>query len=502
MRVTLTFHADEGAPLRRRDRSAAGRLRAGRIVVRDDRRGAGARSRTSRRERRRDERLAAWWQRGGFDHVERHDDRVQLFATRLSEGRHEFTYVVRATTAGTFRTAPARAEEMYEPEVFGRTATAIDRGASGDDAARCRCRGSARRGVDARGVAAVVAVLLCRGSACGCGSARSPAGLLDDRAATSTVVVDRHGVPLYEALSGDGTRSIAARRPTRCRRRSSRRRSRPRTGGSGRIPASIRSRSRARCRRNLAEARVVEGGSTITQQVAKLLLNRARPGRDRAAWRAKVREAVLALRLEHRFDKREILALYLNLAPYGNQIVGAERASRAYFGALRVDADAGAGGVSRRPAAASVRLQPVPQSRRPRIARQQRVLRRMQALGALDRRAGCGRRAAERLVVRADAVAVPRAALRRDGAGRATASTGRRGSRRRSTPSCRPTSPASSTANARRSIATAPHNVAVVVLDNAHRRVAGVGRIGRLLRRRARRRDQRRARRRGSPARR
>ena len=44
-----------------------------------------------------------WWERGGFDHVERHDDRVQLFATRSSEGHHEFTYVVRATTAGTFR---------------------------------------------------------------------------------------------------------------------------------------------------------------------------------------------------------------------------------------------------------------------------------------------------------------------------------------------------------------------------------------------------------------
>jgi uncharacterized protein YfaS (alpha-2-macroglobulin family) len=66
-----------------------------------------------------------WWQRGGFDHVERHDDRVQLFATRLSEGRHDFTYVVRATTSGTFRTAPARAEEMYEPEIFGRTPTAV-----------------------------------------------------------------------------------------------------------------------------------------------------------------------------------------------------------------------------------------------------------------------------------------------------------------------------------------------------------------------------------------
>ena len=67
----------------------------------------------------------SWWQRGGFDHIERHDDRVQLFATRLAEGRHQFSYIVRATTAGTFRTAPARAEEMYEPEVFGRTASAV-----------------------------------------------------------------------------------------------------------------------------------------------------------------------------------------------------------------------------------------------------------------------------------------------------------------------------------------------------------------------------------------
>jgi uncharacterized protein YfaS (alpha-2-macroglobulin family) len=67
----------------------------------------------------------SWWRNGGFDHVERHDDRVQLFATRLSEGMHEFSYVVRATTAGTFRTAPAHAEQMYEPEVFGRTATTV-----------------------------------------------------------------------------------------------------------------------------------------------------------------------------------------------------------------------------------------------------------------------------------------------------------------------------------------------------------------------------------------
>ncbi|HKR64372.1 MAG TPA: hypothetical protein VJZ00_11625, partial [Thermoanaerobaculia bacterium] len=67
----------------------------------------------------------AWWLRGGFDHVERHDDRVDLFATRMSQGEHVYTYLVRATTAGTFIAAPTHAEEMYEPEVFGRTATSV-----------------------------------------------------------------------------------------------------------------------------------------------------------------------------------------------------------------------------------------------------------------------------------------------------------------------------------------------------------------------------------------
>jgi uncharacterized protein YfaS (alpha-2-macroglobulin family) len=64
------------------------------------------------------------WQRGGFDHVEKHDDRVQLFATRLGDGTHEFSYLVRATTAGTFTAAGPYAEMMYMPEVNGRAAAA------------------------------------------------------------------------------------------------------------------------------------------------------------------------------------------------------------------------------------------------------------------------------------------------------------------------------------------------------------------------------------------
>ncbi|HUR82817.1 MAG TPA: alpha-2-macroglobulin family protein, partial [Thermoanaerobaculia bacterium] len=66
----------------------------------------------------------SWWERGGWDYTERHDDRVNVFATRLGEGDHLFKYLVRATTAGTFVAAPTYVEEMYEPEVFGRTGTA------------------------------------------------------------------------------------------------------------------------------------------------------------------------------------------------------------------------------------------------------------------------------------------------------------------------------------------------------------------------------------------
>jgi uncharacterized protein YfaS (alpha-2-macroglobulin family) len=69
----------------------------------------------------------AWWerwQRGGFDHVERHDDRVLLFGTRLGNGTHEYSYLVRATTSGTFTAPGVWAEEMYAPEVNGRSGPA------------------------------------------------------------------------------------------------------------------------------------------------------------------------------------------------------------------------------------------------------------------------------------------------------------------------------------------------------------------------------------------
>ncbi|MEI6224906.1 MAG: MG2 domain-containing protein [Deltaproteobacteria bacterium] len=56
-----------------------------------------------------------------WSHVERRDDRLLLFADELPPGIHERSFVARATTPGTFLSRPAQAEEMYSPEVFGRS---------------------------------------------------------------------------------------------------------------------------------------------------------------------------------------------------------------------------------------------------------------------------------------------------------------------------------------------------------------------------------------------
>lgn len=82
---------------------------------------------------------------------------------------------------------------------------------------------------------------------------------------------------------------------------------------------------------NLRSGRVVQGGSTLTQQVIKnFFLTPAR------TWRRKATEAVMALLLEWRYSKLEILELYLNEIYFGQRgamgIHGVREASRFYFG--------------------------------------------------------------------------------------------------------------------------------------------------------------------------
>ena len=80
-------------------------------------------------------------------------------------------------------------------------------------------------------------------------------------------------------------------------------------------------------RDSLAAGRVVSGGSTITMQTARLL-----EPRPRRTLGAKAIEALRALQLERRFDKHEILAMYLTLTPYGGNLEGLRAASWAWLG--------------------------------------------------------------------------------------------------------------------------------------------------------------------------
>ncbi|MBL8549748.1 MAG: PBP1A family penicillin-binding protein [Hyphomonadaceae bacterium] len=77
---------------------------------------------------------------------------------------------------------------------------------------------------------------------------------------------------------------------------------------------------------NVVAGRVVQGGSTITQQLAKNLFL----GNQRT-WRRKLQEAALALWLEQRFSKDQLLALYLSRVYFGASAYGIEAASERYF---------------------------------------------------------------------------------------------------------------------------------------------------------------------------
>jgi len=79
--------------------------------------------------------------------------------------------------------------------------------------------------------------------------------------------------------------------------------------------------------KNLKHKRVVAGGSTISQQLAKNLFLSGR----RSPWR-KAQEAVITIMLEKMMSKRRILEIYLNVIEWGDGVFGAEAASRHYFG--------------------------------------------------------------------------------------------------------------------------------------------------------------------------
>jgi len=116
----------------------------------------------------------------------------------------------------------------------------------------------------------------------------------------------------------------------------------------------------------------LQGGSTLTQQLVKNVLLTP----ERTIFR-KIREFILAIQIERRYTKDEILQMYLNEAPYGGTAWGVEAATETYFGKKVKDLDlvesAILAGMPQRPSSYS------PYSSNPKayIGRAQQVLRRM-----------------------------------------------------------------------------------------------------------------------------
>ncbi|MDR2775743.1 MAG: penicillin-binding protein 1C [Tannerella sp.] len=79
-------------------------------------------------------------------------------------------------------------------------------------------------------------------------------------------------------------------------------------------------------RQNIKEKRIVGGGSTLTMQTVRLSRGGKRTVRE------KIIEAILATRIECRYSKREILAMYASHAPFGGNVVGLDAAAWRYFG--------------------------------------------------------------------------------------------------------------------------------------------------------------------------
>jgi len=87
--------------------------------------------------------------------------------------------------------------------------------------------------------------------------------------------------------------------------------------------------------KNMKKGRVVAGGSTISQQLAKNLFLSG----ERSYWR-KGEEALITVMLEAILDKRRIFEIYLNVIEWGTGVFGSEAAARHYFGTSAAQLDA------------------------------------------------------------------------------------------------------------------------------------------------------------------
>ena len=66
-----------------------------------------------------------WWWGSWYEHQNLRDERAEAFTSLLWDGVYQYTYIARATTPGVFVVPPSKAEEMYSPEVFGRSSSDV-----------------------------------------------------------------------------------------------------------------------------------------------------------------------------------------------------------------------------------------------------------------------------------------------------------------------------------------------------------------------------------------
>ncbi len=125
-----------------------------------------------------------------------------------------------------------------------------------------------------------------------------------------------------------------------------------------------------------------QGGSTLTQQLVKNVLLTS----DRSLIR-KIKELVLAIQIERKFSKDEILTMYLNEAPYGGTAVGIAAAAERYFGKIPSDLTLTQAAVLAGMPQAPSRYSPYGNDPKAYIARTTAVLRRMREDGYITKEA-------------------------------------------------------------------------------------------------------------------
>lgn len=131
--------------------------------------------------------------------------------------------------------------------------------------------------------------------------------------------------------------------------------------------------------RNIEEGSIVQGGSTITQQVARIFyLDRER------SFVRKLNEIVLAFKIDRKYEKDDILDLYLNTIPYGSNAYGIQAAAEVFFDKDAIDLTVDEAAFLAALPKATTTLSPYRDPNKALADRQRQIILRMAEIGLID----------------------------------------------------------------------------------------------------------------------